>query len=213
MRQRGLDGLLDHVRQLARAGDGLVEHRHVPEHVVVVDLLEEAAPDLRQRHLPGDRQDRRVRLGGVVQPVEEVDRARTHRSGAHPESVPQLRLRPGRICRDFLVADTDPVDPVGRADRVGDAVQRITDHSEHVGHALVDERVDQHFADGSVGHGVGLFWVADVISGTRRCAPCSSRAPTIPVGRRGARPDRAAGAIRSSSVRSGSRSERADGRR
>ena len=49
------------------------------------------------------------------------------------------------------MTDTDPIDAVGAADRVGEGVQCVADNAEHLAHALTDERLDDDVAHGS-GH-------------------------------------------------------------
>ena len=84
--ERRVDRLLEQRRHLVDAGDRPVEARDVGEQRVVVDLLEEVAAHLLAR-APGrrSRAPGRGDLLGVVQPVEQVDRARADRAHADAE--------------------------------------------------------------------------------------------------------------------------------
>ena len=86
-----------------------------------------------QRHLPADRQHRGVRLLGVVEAVEQVDRARADGAHAHAEPAGQLRLGAGGERARLLVAHADPLDAVLAADRVGDRVQGVADDAPDLG--------------------------------------------------------------------------------
>ena len=123
----------------------------VGEHGVVVDLLEEVAAQLRSRHLPADRQHRRMRLLGVVQPIQEVQRAGTHRAHAHPNGAGELGLGASGESGHLLVTHADPLDVVVEPDSLGDRVQCITDDTPNLAHTEIGERVDNGGRDG--GHG------------------------------------------------------------
>ena len=133
-----------------------VEHRDVGEEPVVVDLLEELAADLLARHLAADGQDRGVRLLGVVQPVEEVDRARPDGAHADAEATGQLCLRARGEGARLLVPHADPLDPVLAPDGVGDRVERVSDHAPDAGDAVLGQGLDQQLGDG--GHGRSSGW-------------------------------------------------------
>ena len=150
--QRPLDGLLEQPGQLLGARDRAAEDRHVAEQRVVVDLLEEVAAQLGERHLAAQREHRRVRLLGVVEAVEQVDRAGADRAHADAERARELRLRGRGERAGLLVADADPLHPVLAADGVGDRVERVTDDAPDRRHALAGERADD--ALGDVGHAI-----------------------------------------------------------
>ena len=133
----------------------MAEHGNVTEHGVVVDLLEAVTADLGERHLPCDRQDGRVALRCVVEAVEEVERSGSDGPRTHPERSGQLRLGAGRERTDLFVPDPDPINPVGSSDGIGEGVQRVPDHSEHLMHTVIDERVHYDVCD-SATHGVDV---------------------------------------------------------
>jgi hypothetical protein len=64
-------------------------------------------------------------------------------SAADTESACEFGLSGGGERRAFLMAHADPLDPVLPADRIGERVERVTDDSEHLGHADFGERIDQ----------------------------------------------------------------------
>ena len=134
-----LDRLLDQARELGGAGEGAAEDRHVTEHGVVVDLLKEVRAQLGQRHLPADGQHRRMGLLGVIEAVEEMQRARAHRAHAHPQWRAELRLSARGKRAGLLVAHPDPLQAFLEADGVGDRVQRVADDAPHRPHAQVGD--------------------------------------------------------------------------
>ena len=171
--QRALDRLLDQARQLRWAGDRAAEHRHVAEHRVVVDLLEEVGTQLRERHLTADGQHRRVGLLGVIETVEQVQRARPHRAHAHAQSRAELCLGAGGKRAGLLVAHADPLQAVLLPDGVGDRVQRVADDAPHRPHAEVRDRVDDRL--GHRGHQalrMAISWGANESGSARAQSAC-----------------------------------------
>ncbi len=161
--QRRIGCLFDDQGQLVDPRDGLVEHGDVGEQHVVVDLLEEVAAQLLARHLSTDRQDRRMRLLGVVEPVEQVDRAGA--DGAHADAEPpgQLGLRARCERARLLVPDADPLEAVLAPDRVGHRVQGVADDAPHLGDAVLGEGFDEE-----LGHGGHAVSVRRVVAGAVR---------------------------------------------
>ena len=152
-------------------------------------------PMLRARHLTADRQHRGVRLLGVVQTVEQVDRAGPDGAHADAEAAGQLRLGAGRERADLLVAYADPLDAVLAADRVGDRVERVADDAPDVVTPYSARASIDQLGDG--GH-AGSSWSAD--QGVKRSGSASaqSRAQCPPAARRAARRARAGGTSRRS---------------
>jgi hypothetical protein len=94
-----------------------------------------------------------VGLLGVVQAVEQVDRARADGAQADAEATGELGLGADRERGRLLVTYADPLDPVVLADRVGDGVERVADDAPELGDAVVGERGDDGGSDGSGGRG------------------------------------------------------------
>ena len=178
---RRLDGLVQHRGKLLGRTDGPAEHGDIGEQDVVVDLLEVLAAEIGQRDLPTDRQHRRVRLLGVVQAVQEVDRPRPDGAHADADRAGQLGLSPGRERGDLLVPHADPADAILPPDGVGDGVERVPDDAPDGRDAVVGEGLDELFGDG--GHrdvpSEGRRWVCPAIrSGT---VPGRTQAQTLVV--------------------------------
>ncbi len=86
---------------------------------------------------------------GVEQPVDQVEVSGPAASGAHGETMGELRLRPRRERGRLLMPDVDPGDLLPRPDRIRDPVEGVARDAvnaldasihegihEHVGHAL-----------------------------------------------------------------------------
>ena len=146
--ERQVHGLLEQPGQLVGAGHGPAEGRHVGEHGVVVDLLEEVGAQLGERHLPADGQHGSMRFPGVVEPVEQVQRARSDGAHADSERAGQLGLGAGGERARLLVTHADPLHALLAADRVGHRVQGVADHAPDVPDAQVGERGDDRLGDG-----------------------------------------------------------------
>ena len=110
--------------------------------------------ELGERHLAADREHRRVRLLRVVEPVEQVDGARTDRAHADAERPGQLGLGAGGERAGLLVPYADPLQAVVAADRVGDRVQGVADDAPDRSDAEVGKRVDDRLGDRARDDGV-----------------------------------------------------------
>jgi hypothetical protein len=139
---------VDQVRRLAGdhagghelRGDVLVED-------LQVDLLLEVGAQRQPRLLADDGHDRLVVELGVVEAVEQVDRARAGRRHAHADLAGELRVRAGGEGGDLLVADLGELELrnlVEGAEQAVDAVARITVDAldAPLGEAVEDERSD-----------------------------------------------------------------------
>jgi len=82
----------EQVGHLIDRGDLLVEDGYVGKQVFCVDLLVIFRTDITGRNLTGDRNHRRVVHLGIVQPVEQVNRARAGCSHAGSQVSCQFRL-------------------------------------------------------------------------------------------------------------------------
>ena len=112
-RARDLDGAVDQVRDLPRRHRDLDElARDVLEQRAEVDLLLVAGAERQALLLADDRDDRLMVELGVVEPVEEVDRARPGGREADADVAAELRVRAGHERRQFLVRGLDELDRV-----------------------------------------------------------------------------------------------------
>ena len=93
-----LSGLHRHLHELVS---------HVLEQGRQVDLLLVVATEAGPRLLANDRHHRLVIELGVIQPVEQMDRAGPRGGHADPQLVRELRLGAGHEGRHLLVADLD----------------------------------------------------------------------------------------------------------
>jgi hypothetical protein len=88
----------------------------------------------------------------VVEPLEEVGVARPAAAGADCQPTGQLGLGRGGERARLLVADVDPFDPVGAADRVDDRVEAVADDPVDALHAGLAKDVDQLLGQGRRAH-------------------------------------------------------------
>lgn len=110
--QRGLAGLDRERRELAGINDPLAEDRDVGEQRRLLDLLVRVRAETIGLGLARDRDHRRVVLRGVVQAVEEVDRAGTRGADHGREPAIQLGLRARGEGPSLLVPDVHERQPV-----------------------------------------------------------------------------------------------------
>ena len=116
----GGDGLMDDGRRLCRRGNGLGIERDVTEQQVWICRLEIVGALQLARHVPGDRENRRVVATCFIEAGDQMGAAGPGRSTTDAEPTGELRLARGRERRPFLVADADPFD-FAVANSVGDA--------------------------------------------------------------------------------------------
>ena len=104
------------------------------EQLLRMGLLEIAAADLAGRNLRGDGQHRSAAAVGVEQAVDEMEVARTAGSGADGKLARDLRFARGREGSHLLMPDVNPIDGLSFSQRIGQAVQAVTDHAEDALH-------------------------------------------------------------------------------
>ena len=105
-------------------------HRHV--HVLMADVLEQdgqvdfllvVAAQPGARLLADDRHDRLMIELGVVQTVEQMDRARARGRQAHPDLTGEFGVRAGHERRHLLVAGLHELERGRRRDRARPAAR------------------------------------------------------------------------------------------
>jgi hypothetical protein len=94
-------------------------------------LLEVATADFSGRNVGGDRQNRNTAAVCIEQTVDEMQIAWAARSGTDRETAGNLRLTAGGEGGDLFVSNVNPADLLPAAQRLGQAVQAITDHAEY----------------------------------------------------------------------------------
>ena len=114
-RDRQADRAVDHVRQLRRMADLLHIFGDVGEHPVEVELLLVARAADGRSGLAADGEHRHVVELGVVEPGDEVGRARAAGREAHAELAGELGVRHRHERRHLLVPRLDEVDRRHRA--------------------------------------------------------------------------------------------------
>lgn len=138
---------------VAVGGQGGGPGGHVAEHRIEVEVLESAAPAHLRAHLTGDRDHRSAVEFGVVEAGQQVGRARSGNGEAGGGAAGQLAVGRGGEGGRALVADADVGELaafLGAAHGVGEAQIGVADHAEHVGEAVVDQRLHDR-----VGHRAG----------------------------------------------------------
>lgn len=85
-------------------------------------------------------------------------------AGAHRQLAGDLRLASGREGGGLLVADMDPVDRAGLAQRLGQPVQAVADHTEYSLHAGLMKRGNDQIGN-AVRHGISPLWLATAADG------------------------------------------------
>ena len=129
------DRLVEDARQMVDVGDQLDVVRALGEQVLGMRRLEVLAADLRARDVGGDGQHRHAAALAVEQAVDQVQVARAAAAGADGELAGQVRLGAGGEGAGLLVPHVDPVDRLGAAQRIGEAVQRIAGDAVDASHA------------------------------------------------------------------------------
>src|SRR5271166_120044 len=138
----GGDGLMDDGRRLCRRGNGLgIERDVTKQHVWIRRLKIVRAPEL-DRHVPGERKNRRVVATCLIEASDEMGAAGPCRSATDAEPTGELCLARGRERRPFLMADADPFD-LAVADGVGERIKRVANEAEYVSDADLFERLNQ----------------------------------------------------------------------
>jgi len=134
-RDRNADRAIEDLRQLLGLRHQLDVVTAFLEQDFRVGGLEVVDADLAAGDVRGDRQHRRAAAMAVEQAIDQVQVARTAAAGAYRQLATQLRLRASGEGGGFLMAHVYPSDAVAFAQRVGEAVQRISDDTVDALHA------------------------------------------------------------------------------
>ena len=134
LRERGADGAVEDVGQLLGHVHGLhVVGGHVLVQARQVHLLLIGAAHRAPVGLPDDRYHGNVVQLGVVEAVEQVDRARAGRRHTHPDPAGELRVSDGFEGAHLLVPGLhEPGVVVGSTPRGEDPVDAVARVREHV---------------------------------------------------------------------------------
>ena len=114
-------------------------------------LLEIAAADFGRRDMCCDGENRHARAVTIEQPVDEVQITRSAASCADRERPGQVCFGARCECRDFLVADMQPLDLALPAKGVGQSIQAVPDDAIDAFDAGNGEDFGELF--GNSGHG------------------------------------------------------------
>ena len=92
-------------------------------------FLKIGCTDLRGWNVRGDRQHRHARAMAIEQAVDEMEVAWSATSGADGDFSGQMGFRAGGEGRDLFMPDVNPLDLSLAANRIGEAVQAVTDNA------------------------------------------------------------------------------------
>ena len=81
----------------------------------------------------------------IIKSVDEVHVAGPATSSADRQLPGQMGLRPGREGGRFLVTHANPLDLLGPANFLQEAIERIADYAVNPFHAGGDQRFDDYF--------------------------------------------------------------------
>ena len=123
--------------------------RHVLEQAEQVDLLLVVAAQTEPGLLADDRDHRLMVELGVVEPVQEVDRARPGGCQADARLARELRVRAGHERRHLLVANLDELgSPLSAPEGADDPVDAVSGIAVYALHApLASETFKQVISD------------------------------------------------------------------
>ena len=138
----GGDGLMDNGRRLCRRGNGLGIERDVTKQHIWIRRLKIVRALQLDRHVPGERKNRRVVATCFIEAGDEMVAARPCCSATDAEPTGELCLARCRERRPFFVADADPFN-VAVADSVGEWIKRVANETEYVLDANLFERLNQ----------------------------------------------------------------------
>jgi hypothetical protein len=124
-----------HTRQLLGDADELAVHAALAEQLLRMRFLEIRAADLLARDVRGDRQHRHATAVGVEQAVDQMQVAGPAAGRADRQLSRHRRLAGGSERRRLLVAHVLPRDLAVAAQRVGEAVDRVSRQPVHPAHA------------------------------------------------------------------------------
>lgn len=149
--QRNAAGEIDHVVDVRRAHNPLVERGDVLIQVVLIHVLQIMGADQAVVGHAGDGEYRRLVDFGVVEPVQQVDRARGGGGEADPEPSSELGKSAGGHGGRFLMTHVDIADLVAmRAERLHEAVNAIAGQAEDGADAPIEQALNNCI--GNCGH-------------------------------------------------------------
>ena len=154
LRERGLRGVMKHLRAVVARIDHFAEGRALVEKKLGVGLLEKAGSNLFARDMRGNRENRDGVAVGVVKALNEVRVAGAARAGAHAELARDAGLGACRESRGLLVAHVDPFDALGRAHGIHDGVEGVANNAVNALDAHSNELIDGVLGECLFRHGV-----------------------------------------------------------
>lgn len=141
---RHAQGSVQHMEQLCRADHGLDIGGNVLEQALQIDFLLVVAAQRGSRLLADDGQHRLMIHARVVEPVQQVDRARPRGGEAHPDLSGELGVGAGHEGRHLLVAHADIVECLGApAHGAHDPVDAIAGVAEDALHPPLAQAFEQ----------------------------------------------------------------------
>ena len=153
MGERGAAGELDHVLHVGRPHDARVVDAHVHEQLVELDVLLRVGVDEIVELQPSDGENRLAIELGVIEPVEQMDAARSGCCETDAEPTRPLGIGAGVERGGLLVPHLDEADAVlADPQRFDDAVDAVPRHSENDVHAPFDQRFHKHVAGSFLTH-------------------------------------------------------------
>ena len=150
LRERRAAAGVDDRLHVARAHDLLVVDRDVFEERQQVDFLLVLRAEKIVIRLTGDREHRRAIHLGVVQSVEEMDRARTRRRETDAKLPRVFCVAARHERRGFFVADLDERQTIlPLTQRLHDSVDAVAGQSEDDAHTPVNQTIREHISSGT----------------------------------------------------------------
>src|SRR5581483_5626138 len=131
--------------------------RNVLEQAREIDLLLKLPAERRPHRLTHDREHGLMVELGVVEPVQQMDRAGPGRGHAHAEFARELGMRAGHERGHFLVARTHVVELVaGAIERAHETVDAIAGVTVYTPDLPLMQSIDDEIGD-SLAHGANSF--------------------------------------------------------
>jgi hypothetical protein len=123
---RGLDRNLEHTRHLLGLGDELTVMATLPEDVFGMSLLEVSTPDFGTGNLRRDGENGDAAALAIVKAVDQMQVSGSAASGAYSQFAGEMRLRARRERARLLITRPYPLDVLAGANRIRDAIERIS---------------------------------------------------------------------------------------
>ncbi len=141
---RDIEGLVQHLGEIVDVAHQPVVLGAGPRDADRVALLERVVADQMRRHLAGDADQRDRVHQRVGQRRHHVGGAGTGGHQRNARLAGRARIALGGVARALLVADQDVLDLALLEDLVIDRKHGATGIAENVGHAMIDERANDH---------------------------------------------------------------------